>query len=502
MTTDHAGKKVLGRIRLSREADDAGTSADRQREAIEAWARMHDATVVGWAIDLGVSGGVDPFKTPELGPWLKPDRLPEWDVLVGYRLDRISRRLVPLSTLMEFLKDHDKSLASTSESIDLSTWAGRLVATVLAIVAEGELEAATERNKGSQLTVRKLGRLHSGVVPFGYRKAELSAGEIIWGDVAADTSGWYAVIDPEQARVIREIMVPGVMARRSVNSIADDLNQAGMPTKFGARSKNGEPHSGKWDSTVVRRILGSPALLGYGLHKGMIIRDDDGMPVQRAEPLLSRDEFRKVQERLAERSIRQSPRDQSTNLFTGVAECYWCKGPLYRQVYKARGIVYYRCPKAQGKNAECEHKVIREEILTELSETELLEQIGDIERTDKVYIPASDNTEALAKVQEALDTAREEKDLGLYEGNHQGYLDRVKRLVRRQRELESLPAQPARFEYRGLGETYAEAWKRMNTEQRRGLLVDSGIKVRASGGPVLHVNLLIPHDIRARIMNR
>ncbi|MFJ9366852.1 recombinase family protein [Nocardia sp. NPDC101769] len=161
---DHVGKRVLGRIRLSREAEDAGTSEARQREAIEAWARMHGATVVGWAVDLGVSGGVDPFKTPELGAWLKPERLIEWDVLVGYRLDRISRRLIPLSTLMEFLRERGKSLASTSESIDLSTWAGRLVATVLAIVAEGELEAATERNQGSQRKTRELGRLHSGVI--------------------------------------------------------------------------------------------------------------------------------------------------------------------------------------------------------------------------------------------------------------------------------------------------------------------------------------------------
>ncbi|MEU1526927.1 recombinase family protein [Nocardia rhamnosiphila] len=500
MSNEHVGKRVLGRIRLSREADDAGTSADRQREAIDAWARMHGATVIGWAVDLGVSGGTDPFKTPELGAWLKPERLHEWDVLVGYRLDRVSRRLIPLSSLIEFLRERGKSLASTSESIDLSTWAGRLVATVLAIVAEGELEAATERNLGSQQKTRKLGRLHSGVVPYGYQRVRLAEGETVYGAAKAETAGWYAVIDPDQAEVVRQQMVKPLLAHRSANAIAADLNMAGVPTKFTNRTRKGEAHSGAWDSTVVRRVLKSPTLLGYGMHKGEIVTDDDGVPIQRAEPILTREEFDRVQAELGTRSIRQTPADKSTNLLTGLAFCLVCKGPLYRQIYRKRGITYYRCPAAHNGTPKCTYRNIRAETLTGLLGETFLEEVGDVQRQDRVFVPASDHAEALERVRVALATARRENELGLYEGSQDEYIDRVQRLVTRKRDLETLPAEPARFEYRDLGETYAEAWHRMNTEERRALLLDSGIRLEANGPtayPTFH--LYVPEDIRERV---
>ncbi|WP_169333685.1 recombinase family protein [Nocardia higoensis] len=499
MSNEHVGKRVLGRIRLSREAQDTGTSAERQREAIEAWARMHSARIVGWAIDLGVSGGMDPFKTPEFGAWLKPERLHEWDVVVAYRLDRVSRRLIPLSGLLEFLKDNGKSLASTSESIDLGTWAGRLVATVLAIVAEGELEAATERNLGSQAKTRKLGRLHNASVPFGYRREKLSAGQTIWGNTVAETAGWYAVVDPEQAEILRTRMIAPLLAHRSANAIANDLNEAGIPSRFANRTRSGQAHSGVWDSTVVRRILGSPALLGYGLHKGEVITDDDGVPLQRSEPLVTKEEFDQIQAVLAAKSIRQTQRDLSTNLLSGVAFCYVCKGPLYRQPYKNRNVTYYRCPNSYHGKPKCEYKNMRAETLTALAEELFMYHVGDVERMDRVFIPASDHTEALERVEVALSTARRENELGLYEGSEDEYLDRVKRLVERKRELEKLPSEPARFEYRGLGETYGEAWQRMNTEQRRALLLDSGIRIEAVGpnkSPTVH--MFVPEDIRQR----
>jgi site-specific DNA recombinase len=100
---------------------------------------MHGHTVVGWAIDSGLSGTVDPFESPELGQWLKPHRLPEWDALVAYRLDRLSRRVIPLNRLFGFVQEHGKTLASVSGSLDLSTWIGRLVANVIAGVAEGRI---------------------------------------------------------------------------------------------------------------------------------------------------------------------------------------------------------------------------------------------------------------------------------------------------------------------------------------------------------------------------
>ncbi|MFJ9371376.1 recombinase family protein [Nocardia sp. NPDC101769] len=337
-------------------------------------------------------------------------------------------------------------------------------------------------------------------MPYGYQRVKLSAGDVIWGNTTAETSGWYAVIDPDQAEVIRTRMVAPLLAHKSANFVAAELNTAGVPTKFTGRTKQGEAHSGKWDSTVVRRILSSPTLMGHGVHKGEIITDADGVPVQRAEPILTSQEFDQVQAALKSRAIRQSPRDQSTNLLTGgAAECFYCHGPLYRQVYQSRNVTYFRCPNTQNKDRKCSYKNIRAEKLYEYTSEVFLSEVGDLERQDKVFVPASDHTEALERVKVAIATVRRENELGLYEGSPDEYLHRVQRLVERKRQLELLPAEPARFEYRGLGETYAQAWHRMSIEERRGLLLDSGFKVVA-GGPDL-IGHHIPLDIRYRVAN-
>ncbi len=53
--------RVLGRIRLSRMTEES-TSAARQREIIEMWAKSNDHEIVGWAEDIDVSGSVDPCR--------------------------------------------------------------------------------------------------------------------------------------------------------------------------------------------------------------------------------------------------------------------------------------------------------------------------------------------------------------------------------------------------------------------------------------------------------
>jgi DNA invertase Pin-like site-specific DNA recombinase len=145
--------RVLGRLRLSVAADES-TSIERQREAVEAWAKANDHTVVGWAEDNDVSGSVDPFDTPAFGDWLS-NRVPEFDVIATWKLDRLSRSSIKMNKLFGWCIDHDKTVVSTSESIDLGTPVGRLIANVIAFLAEGELEAMRDRQLSSRRKLRE-----------------------------------------------------------------------------------------------------------------------------------------------------------------------------------------------------------------------------------------------------------------------------------------------------------------------------------------------------------
>jgi DNA invertase Pin-like site-specific DNA recombinase len=483
--------RVLGRIRLSREAGETGTSIERQREAVEQWSAMHGHEVIGWAIDSGVSGSVDPFETPELGPWLAPARLKEWDALVAYRLDRLSRRVIPLNRLFGFVQEHGKTLASVSESLDLSTWIGRLVANVIAGVAEGELEAIRERNLSSQAKLRQLGRWHGAGVPYGFTTEKRS-------------DGWYLVHNEAEKRILRDEILPRVLAHQSARSVASALNSAGLRTRKG----------GPWHVQSVLGILRNRALLGQHEYKGKLVTDEDGLPVQRGEPLVTADEWAKVQTALSSRSIRTGERNQ--NPLSGVLTCHgikhkpecqrresrWCGCPVcgaavYSQKMPGREYSYYRCSDRTG----CTSSAVRADEIQELVEEHLLYEIGDVPRRERVYVHGSDHTEALEAVQTAIRAARKEFDLGLYSGTEDEYFERIQRLSDRRTELEALPQEPSGFQWRDVGETWGQAWRRMDVAERRALLLDSGIRAAVSRGVgnELYFHLDIPADIRDRI---
>jgi site-specific DNA recombinase len=149
-------------------ATDESTSIARQREVITAWAEASGHTVVGSAEDSDVSGSVDPFDAPQLGTWLN-NRADEFDVIATWKLDRISRNAIKLNKLFGWCLDHGKTVVSSSESIDLGTPVGRLIANVIAFLAEGELEAIRERTIRSRRKLRESSRWAGGRPPYGYR---------------------------------------------------------------------------------------------------------------------------------------------------------------------------------------------------------------------------------------------------------------------------------------------------------------------------------------------
>lgn len=461
--------RVLGRIRLSKDADETGTSIERQRESIETWSKMHGHTVVGWAVDSGVSGSVDPFDTPELGPWLANPALDKWDILVAYRLDRLSRRVIPLNKLFGFIQEHNKTLASVSESLDLSTWIGRLVANVIAGVAEGELEAIRERNLGSQKTVRELGRWHGGTPPYGYQAVKR-------------TDGWYLEPDPKEVRVIRDQILPRVLAYESAMSIAKKLNAAGISSRKDA----------DWTGNVIRQMLRRGALLGRAEHKGKLLVDDDGLPALRAEPILTTDEHRKVIEMLDRRAFRNGA--HQPNPLAGVLFCYFCEAPMHAAFRITPDPSYYRC--SERSRSCSQSRSIRPEIAYELAEEQFLSSVGDVQRQVKVFVPGRDNHQSVGDIEAAIAVCRRERDLGLYEGDDESYLTRLENLSKKRDELNMLP-QSAGFEWKQLGETYGEAWKELDVEQRRTLLLDSGIKLfigRGEGNQFLG-RVYVPEEI-------
>ena len=124
--------------------------------------------------------------------------------------------------------DHDKTLVCVSDNIDLSNWVGRLVANVIAGVAEGELEALRERQVGSRRKLRELGRWAGGKPPFGYTAVE-----------RVDGKGKSLEVDELAESVVRRI-VDDVLDGKQLTRIARELNAEGYLVP-GAVLRDGSP---------------------------------------------------------------------------------------------------------------------------------------------------------------------------------------------------------------------------------------------------------------------
>jgi DNA invertase Pin-like site-specific DNA recombinase len=244
--------RVLGARRLSHDTD-ASTSNERQGEAITGWAKLKDHTVVALTNDTDVSGAVSPFDRDDLGPWLRPPRLHQWDVLVVAKLDRVSRPLVDFANLLTWCQEHGKVLVSVAEGLDFGTPTGQFIGKILILFAEWERQTMRERRADAARKLYADAGFNGGAsLPWGYRamtvggKIELSPGS-------------------DMVALVGEI-ADAVIGGESVLSAAD---RHGM------------------NYTTLLRRLWSPSLKGVVTLHGDVVRDADGLPKLR-EPVVSR----------------------------------------------------------------------------------------------------------------------------------------------------------------------------------------------------------------------
>lgn len=470
--------RVLANVRLSHETDET-TSPARQRAGLTSWADALGHEIVGWAEDLDVSGDLPPWKRPSLGLWLNDNPPVEFDIIASTKIDRMSRSLGDFVTLIDWTSKRGKYLVAYMDSVDTSTPTGELVAKVLAIFAEFERKAIAARTRDSYELAIAQGRWHGGTVPYGYLPEKQPKGE-----------GWRLVPDSESAGHFRRI-VEQFIAGASLTQIAHELNSQGIlpPTDY-YRQKTGKELTGaRWRGTSLRLILHSRSSLGVVEREGEVVRGVDGLPVKRAEAIISRADWDQVQIRLE--AISKKPlRTRKTSPLLHIAYCLDCGQPIYLQTNRKNGIerLYYRCRGWRDKLNDCQNSSLNGKDLLEAVEKALLVAIGDLEMEEEVHIPASDHSQQLHEAEEALADLLK-KSAGKPEAVqkvYQGQIDALEGLVTR---LSALPVAEARVERRPSGVAYRELWEASDLEERRTLLLKAGVRVEAGRyeGPWLSV---------------
>lgn len=490
--------RALIAVRLSR-VTDATTSPERQLSTCRELCEQRGYEVVGVAEDLDVSAGsTSPFDRPQLGDWLK-NRLGEFDVIVFFRMDRIVRRFFDLADLIRWCQDHSISLVSATEQfLDLTAPFGDILGMLVAKVAEMELAAISERNASAFRHNIKAGKYRGGIPPWGYLPQR------------DETGTWRLVQDPEQVSVIREV-VERVLSGEPLRSVAHDLTARKVltPRDRFAQAQGREVKGYGWHSSGLKRALTSQTLLGYAVTrepltdaqgrvqrdiKGKkifgpetVVRNDDGSPVVRAEPIITREVFDRLGKELADRENRKEPTKRSTGLLLQIVHCGVCGRPAYRLKGGPGRKPRYRCSSAQYRET-CGNKSIPLELADDAVECTLLGMLGESERMERVWEAGSDHSAELAEVNDRLVDLTSLLGTGPYKAGtpqRQALDQQIAALAARQAELSGEAVKPAGWTWKPTGEKFADWWNRQDITARNIWLRSMNVRLdfKCSPGP-------------------
>jgi site-specific DNA recombinase len=250
-------------------------SLDAQRDACEAFVASQKAE--GWVLvpdrydDGGWSGGT--LERPALKRLLTDIQDEQVDVVVVYKIDRLSRSLMDFSKLVEVFDGHSVTFVSVTQSFNTTTSMGRLTLNILLSFAQFEREVIGERIRDKFAASRARGMWMGGNVPLGY--------------VVVDRK---LVIDEAEAATVRMIFERFV-AIGSATTLARTLVAERVATK------SGKPI----DKGFLYKLLGNRVYIGEAVHKGTAYPGEHSA-------IISRDIWGKVHS-----IIQQSPRTRAAN---------------------------------------------------------------------------------------------------------------------------------------------------------------------------------------------
>lgn len=463
--------KALIVIRLSR-VTDATTSPERQLQTCQQLCAQRGYEVVGVAEDLDVSGSVDPFdrkRRPNLARWLANEEQ-AFDVIVAYRVDRLTRSIRHLQELVHWADDNRKLVVSATEAhFDTTSPFAAVVIALMGTVAQMELDAISERNASAAQFNIRAGKYRGSTPPWGYRPEKVDG-------------VWRLVQDYEQTHVIREVFHRVVDDHESLQSIAHDLTRRGILTpKDAFAQQRGRPLLGReWSVTQLNRSLRSETMLGYAMSKGVPVRAADGSPVVRAEPIFTRQNFEALK---AELDLRSQPGERSKSdpsLLLRVLHCGVCGLPAYRFNGGSHAqFPRYRC-KSMTQAAKCGNGTVPVPEFDAALEDQLLDLLGDSERLERVWNAGSDTSAELEEINAELVDVTSLIGSPAYRvgtPQRQALDSRIAALAARQEALSTEEVRPAGWCLRPTGERFSDWWELQDTAAKNTWLRSHGVRM-------------------------
>jgi DNA invertase Pin-like site-specific DNA recombinase len=258
----------------------AFNSLDAQREACEAYikSQAHE----GWRLipgryDDGAFSGAS-LDRPALQQLLADVRADKIDIVLVYKVDRLTRSLADFAKLIELFDAHRVSFVSVTQSFNTSSSMGRLTLNVLLSFAQFERELIGERVRDKIAASKRKGLWVGGPVPLGYAAVDKKI-----------------LVVPAEAAAVRTIFAR-YLELGSVRALAEDLDRRGIRSKPRRRSTGRTVGGGRFGVGALAYLLKNRFYIGELVYRGEVHHGEH-------EPILDSALFEAVGAKLAAQAV-------------------------------------------------------------------------------------------------------------------------------------------------------------------------------------------------------
>lgn len=370
-------------------------SLDAQREAGENYIASQKAN--GWVClpdrydDGGFSGGNT--SRPALRRIMEDIKAGKIDIVVIYKIDRLTRCLTDFSELQEFFDAHDVSFVSVTQEINTSTSAGRMMLNILMTFAQYEREIIAERVRDKVGAAKKRGKNCGGYPVLGYD---------------TDPVTKKLIVNEKEAETVRFVFGK-YNECGSAKEVATALELRGCRGKVWT-TRRGVKHDGQMiNNQMIYRMLNNP------LYAGRVPHRSNSYPGEH-EAIITQEVWNKTREllknNLTHDAKRRTPKLQP---FAGLVVCGHCGGAITLSHTVKKGkhrYGYYICNEDSKRNfsicptprvpAADFEKVVLRELAAILKTPTMLAQIDErlkaARHGSEMAVKAMDNMNALWEV--------------------------------------------------------------------------------------------------------
>lgn len=163
-------KKICGIYTRVSTEDQAreGFSLPEQKERLELYCKLNDYEIKEYYTDAGISAKTGNHR-PEYERMLEDGRQGKINMIIAYKLDRITRSTKDWESLIEYSEKYDVALAFVNDNIDTTNANGKMISRIMMSVSQNEIERTSERTKVGLVGAIKAGNIPSQT-PLGYKR--------------------------------------------------------------------------------------------------------------------------------------------------------------------------------------------------------------------------------------------------------------------------------------------------------------------------------------------